>query len=405
MNQDRIRQRCQSMSVAEIVRALTFEQKQNSAQFRDIAHRELESRGVELSAFIDRITLALNDAPAEELSVDAAVARLDADLQLWDALLFTNCLGATLVAQKELRSWVLHAYEDEHYACSYLLADTAALKEILTLFLRLAPWQALAGKAHHLDDWKLLLESDVLETIANVAADLDSLSIPHTVQTPLFSRDDEGYLQILVPEEHLEAAVDAVDEAEESLEELYERAAALHESNDLKQELEVYEVLAEEDPENAAVFYNRANVLLELTRYDEAVDAFAEAVSLGMKSVERTTDPMAGAGGGLGGVFGLMAILFRKLTAPAREGGAAASGPRYPDFIDDAEMLLLQIEPRLPDHVKLLHCLAAIARVKNDAAAAATRYRRILELDPDDRIAYFNLGYLHSERGDVDESE
>ena len=72
---------------------------------------------------------------------------------------------------------------------------------------------------------------------------------------------------------------------------------------------------------------------------------------------------------------------------------------RYPDFLDDAELLLEQLEQQLPDHLKLLHCLGAIARMKNDIGGAQTRYRRILELDPDDQVAYFNLGYLHSERG------
>ena len=398
VNQDRIKQRCQSMTVADIVRALTVEQSDSSVQFRDVARGELESRGIDLSVFVDTVTVALNDGPAEELSVDRAIARVDADLQLWDALLFTNCLGDTVVAQKELRWWVLHAYENERYGHSYLLADTSVLQQVLNPFLRLTPWQALAGEAHHLDDWKLLLASDARETVESVAADLDRESIPHTVQTPLFSHDEDGYLQILVPKEHLEAASDLVEEADESLHELYDRAEGFAASGDLRQELAVYDLLVEEDPENAAVFYNRASVLLELTRFEDASEALAEAVSIGLKSVERATDPMAGQGGSLGGIFGLIGILFRKLTQPPRNQHAA-SAIRYPDYIDDAEMLLLQLEPRLPDHIVLLHCLGAIARLKNDSTAAQTRYRRILELDPDDQVAYFNLGYLHSERG------
>ncbi len=386
------------MEVAEIVRALTVELDDSSIQFRDAARRELEARGVDLSGFIDAVAVALNDEPAEDLSIDAAVFRLDTELQPWDALLFTNCLGDTLIAQKELRSWIVHAYENERYDRSYLITDTADLKQVLTPFMRLTHWQDLAGESHHLDDWKLLLASDARETIEMVAVDLDSVAIPYTVQTPLFSGDADGYLQILVPKEHLEAASDVVDEADDSLYELYDRAEASHASGDLRQELEVYDLLIEEDPENPAVFYNRANVLLEQARFDDAVEMLAEAVSIGLKSVEHSTDPIGRQSGGLGGIFGVVALLFRKITQSPRDR-AEEGALRYPDYIDDAEMLLQQLEQRLPDHIKLLHCLAAIARMKNNTEGAQVRYRRILELNPDDQVAYFNLGYLHSERG------
>ena len=399
LNQDRIKQRCQSMEVGEIVRALTLGQEDVSAQFRDAARRELESRGIKLSALIDTVTVAVNDGDAEQLSIDTAVSRLDADRQPWNALLFTSCVGDTLIAQSELRGrWILHAYEHERYRHSYQIDSTAGLKPLLEKFLKLTPWQTFAGEAHHLDNWKLLLASDVRETIEMVADDLDHARIPHTVQTPLFSGDTEGYLQILVPKERLDEASAVVDEADDSVYELYDRAEAAHASGDLHQELTVYDQLVDEDPENAAVFYNRANILMEITRYEEAAQMLAEAVSIGMKSVEQSTDPMDGQGGGLGGIFGVMAILFRKVTQPAPAQGQEST-VRYPDFLDDAELLLEQLEQQLPDHLKLLHCLGAIARMKNDTGGAQTRYRRILELDPDDQVAYFNLGYLHSERG------
>ena len=83
---------------------------------------------------------------------------------------------------------------------------------------------------------------------------------------------------------------------------------------------------------------------------------------------------------------------------PARTGKRSRTS-RYPDYIDDAEMVLADLETRLPDNTKLLHSIASIARLKNDVPTAEACYRRILEIDADDRIAYFNLGYLHSEKG------
>ena len=57
---------------------------------------------------------------------------------------------------------------------------------------------------------------------------------------------------------------------------------------------------------------------------------------------------------------------------------------------------------RVPDNLELLHGIAAVARLKNDIETAETRYRQILKIAPDDRVAYFNLGYLHSEKGGID---
>ncbi len=97
--------------------------------------------------------------------------------------------------------------------------------------------------------------------------------------------------------------------------------------------------------------------------------------------------------------MGMYALLLRKVTSAAREEETPAPRPRYPDHIDDADIFLQRLLERLPGNLKILHCLASIARLRNDAGSAAARYRRILEIDPDDQIAYFNLGYLHSERG------
>jgi len=94
--------------------------------------------------------------------------------------------------------------------------------------------------------------------------------------------------------------------------------------------------------------------------------------------------------------MGIFALLLRRTAAPPKEERPA---PRYPDFIDDAGMLLERLSGQLRKNTKVLHCLAAIARMKNDAKRAEAYWRRVLELDPDDKVAYFNLGYLHSEKG------
>ena len=393
MNQDRIRQRCESMSTGDLVRVLTLERSENSVRFRQIALQVLDSRAIKLENFIDQVTLRLNDGDGMRFDLATAIEHIDEELALWDCLVLTSSLGDALVVQREQAHWTVHIYESERYDRSFFVDSTAELREFASSFLRLEGGIDSVGPAYQLDNWEVVLETDSAELVANVTADLARADIPHTVQSPLFSGDDEGYLRVIVPPGDVDLAVEAIDESEDSLEELYDRAEELAASGDRRAELAVYDRLVLEAPENPAVFYNRGCLLLELRRFDESVDALCEAVAIGLKAVDKHLEVADGGGGG-GGLFGVVALLLR--AGSNREEKPTV---RYPDYIDDAEMVLADLETRLPDNTKLLHSLASIARLKNDVPTAEACYRRILEIDPDDRIAYFNLGYLHSEKG------
>jgi tetratricopeptide (TPR) repeat protein len=392
MNQDLLRQRCEAMATDELIRALTLEADENSDRFRQTALQALEARGIELDDFVEQITMQLNNSGAETLEVSAAVERIDESLPLWDVLVLTSSLGDALALQREPAHWTVHVYESEAYSSSFFVDSQAELRNFASSFLRLEGI-APAGPAYQLDNWEVVLESDSLELVEKATAELDRANILHTVQIPLFSGDEEGYLSVIVSPDDVDAANEAIDESAENLEDMYEQATKLFAGGDRMAELAFYDRLVVEAPENPAVFYNRGYLLLELRRFDESVDALCEAVAIGIKSTDKQLE-VADAGGG--GLFGLVALLLR-------QGGSSSKTEkpdiRYPDYVDDAEMILIDLETRLPDNTKLLHSLASIARLKNDIQAAEARYRRILEIDADDRIAYFNLGYLHSEKG------
>jgi len=394
MDQDPILERCEAMSEGALLRAVTVDRHQNSDRFRQVALGVLEERGLSLDQRLDRVRVRLDDGEESLGSVDAALFRLQDELALWQALVYTDCLGDVLVLQRESRGWTAHHYADEAYDQSYFVGASDRTRDMLALFLRLEDWSHLAGEGHRLDNWTAVAASDSTELIQKVAEDLDAADIPHTVQSAVFFAGGEDAMAVRVPPECVGEAHDLLDEAEESVEDLYEQAEEMGRLGNLARELEIYDLLVAEDPENPAVRYNRGNVLLELRQPEAAADGLIEAVALGMQLVK--PDLSAGGGRGLSGLSGVVGLLFRKLVTTPEPRAAA---PRYPDFIDDAEMLLDQLSAQLPTSTKVLHCLAAIARLKNDAAAAETRYRRILDLDPQDKVAYFNLGYLHSEQG------
>lgn len=394
MTQNPIAARLAAMSDVELVRSLTVERNQNSAQYWQLAQTELEGRGHTLQGLTDHATVRLDDGPTETVSVEQALERLDGEVPLWSSLVCASCLGEVLVLQHERRQWVIHHYAGDRYGHSYLFPGRAPVRDVLARFLKLEDWRPLAGHPQNLDNWETVAASETLDLIEVVTEDLDEAEVPHAVQTPLFAPGDEGDWAVRVPEEWLDEAHELLDEAEEELVDLYDEAMDLYERGDARRELEIYDLLKEEDPDNAAVHYNRGSLLLEQRRPEEAADALVEAVSLGLEQVKPDLD--LGGRGGLGGLMGIFALLMRRAAAPTQKERHL---PHYPDFIDDAEMLLERLSGQLRKSTKVLHCLAAIARMKNDTERAETYWRRVLELDPDDRVAYFNLGYLHSEKG------
>jgi len=394
VTQDLIATRLATMTDVELALSLTVERDQNSAQYWQLAQAELEGRGHTLEGFIDRVTVRLDDTPPETVSVEQALQCLDGEVPLWSSLVCANCLGEFLVLQRERRQWVVHHYTADQYGHSYLFPGRGPVREVLAPFLKLEDWRPLAGHPQNLDNWQTVAASETLDLIEVVTEDLDEAEVPHAVQTPLFTPGGEGDWAVRVPEEWLDEANEVIEEAEEELVDLHDKAMELYEIGDARRELEVYDLLKQEDPDNPAVHYNRGNLLLEQRRPEEAADALVEAVSLGLEQVKPSLDP--GGRGGIGGIMGIVSLLLRRAAAPPKE---EPRPPRYPDFIDDAEMLLERLSGQLPGNTKVFHCLAAIARMKNDAEAAERYWRRVLELDPDDEVAYFNLGYLHSEKG------
>ena len=391
MNQDLIRARCEAMTEQELVMALTKNRIENDAQFLEQAQRHFEERGTPLAEYIDRIHVRVGDSTQHLLSIQKSVTLLD-HTEPWQILSFLNCLDDSLIVQRESTKWCCHFYDSDNYRGSFFESDNKTISTILTAFLHLEPWMDMIDKIHQLDDWKLVfsVHSDDIDSISSLVRDLNDARITHTVKSPLFVKkeDDPGY-SILVPSQDIEAAYQVIEELEASVEDLYKKAETLAESGNLMSELEVYDLLKQTDPENFAVLYNRGQILRELGRNEEAANSLIEAASLGLQKTEPSVVPEQRSPQGLGSVTGLLAFAFGR---PNRQLA-------YPDYLIDCEILLEELLQRLGGNIDTFHCLASIANVRNNRGKAEEYYRRILEIDPDDQVAYFNLGYLHSEKG------
>ena len=380
---DRVIQQCAVMTDRELVRTLTTDRKNFQETFLVIAESELEKRALSIENFIDDVHLAQNDEDGESCTIDQALANVHSDIPLWSILTLTNCLEDSWVIQREFRQWLVHHYVEDGYSTSFFFDTTEQLKSTLRRFLSLESWTV--DVSHDLNTWKPIFQSRSPAFLNKIISELGD--ILHTVKTPLFSQDQKGQLVLLVHPECEKQAQEIAAENQAKIEQLYDRAEHLAETENPEQELRIYDILSELVPDNLAVHYNRGNVLIELDRLDEAVESLIEAIVLGLPEIGDKVDLKPRRGSGVAGsVNPLLSLMV--LSQENKES------LHYPDYIDDIEMLLQNIREQRPENTRILHGLAIIAEQKNDIAVAGQHYRDILAIDPQNKAAQTHLAYL-----------
>ena len=380
---DRVIQQCAVMTDRELVRTLTTDRKNFQETFLAIAESELEKRALSIENFIDDVHLAQNDEDGESCTIDQALANVHSDIPLWSILTLTNCLEDSWVIQREFRQWLVHHYVEDGYSTSFFFATTEQLKSTLRRFLSLESWTV--DVSHDLNTWKPIFQSRSPAFLNKIISELGD--ILHTVKTPLFSQDQKGQLVLLVHPECEKQAQEIVAENQAKIEQLYDRAEHLAETENPEQELRIYDILSELVPDNLAVHYNRGNILIELDRLDEAAESLIEAIVLGLPEIGDKVDLKPRRGSGVAGsVNPLLSLMVL-----SRENKESL---HYPDYIDDIEILLQNIREQRPENTRILHGLAIIAEQKNDIAVAGQHYRDMLAIDPQNKAAQTHLAYL-----------
>ena len=380
---EQVIQQCAVMTDRELVRTLTIDRENFQETFLVIAESEREKRALSIEAFIDDVHLSLNDAEGASCTIDQALAKVHSDISLWSIITLTNCMEDAWVIQREVSRWLVHHYVEEGYATSFFFDATEQLQSTLRRFLSLELWTVEVS--HDLNTWKPVFQSRSPAFLNKIILELGD--ILHTVKTPLFSQDQKGQLVLLVHPEFEKQAQEIVAENHTKIEQLYDRAEHLAETENAERELRIYDILSELVPDNLAVHYNRGNILLEQERLDEATESLIEAIVLGLPEIMDKVDLKPRRGGGVAGsVNPLLNLLVSSQTN---------NEPlRYPDYIDDVEILLQRIREQRPENTRILHGLAIIAEQKNDIAVACQHYRDMLAIDPQNKAAQIHLTYL-----------
>ena len=325
-----IREHCAALDDAGLVRALTVDRETNSAALIDEAGRELDRRGLTVEAVIDRVSVRLGRDRETTLSASEAAALVNDEVPRGAVAAFTDCLGETLIFQREAWGWVAHNYEGESYGLSYLVDDTEGARALLEAFLGLRDWRDQAGEGHHLDEWEIIVRSEEADDVRALADRLAEAGIPHILRGPPFTPEGDPTTSLLVPAERREEAMETTGTGRRSVRRLHRLARERDEAGDRNGELAVYDELAEVDAGNPAVHYNRGAVLLELGRTEEAAAAFLRCAGRGIERMEPSLSP---GGGGVGGGGGLGGAVARTMGRLAGSGGR----PHVPDYLVDAE--------------------------------------------------------------------
>lgn len=364
MYKDEITKQCELMSDRELVAALTIDKHEYSVNFQEAAQIELVKRDVRLSEYTNKVRFRINDK--EEIgTINEALAKLNQEFSLFDVLAFINCLDESLIFQKQSDFWIGHYFCMDKYEISFFSETSQNLEEILYLFLNLKDWNKKIDEEFRLTDWIVLESSESPDYVENVTNFLAELEIPSIVMNFNFTHYNpiggsyyiDESIKILVPQDFIDDAQEALDETEYKIDDLYVQASKLHQSGDVQKELSILTQLAKLVPNDETVHFNRGVILYELRRYKEAADSFIASLT--------------------------------------------NNNNNYLELFNDSLQYLEQIEKVLPDDVEVLHNLATFSRV-NEAENSVVEhyYRKILSIVPEDALAHLNLGYLYYEDSD-----
>ena len=389
MNQA-IVQECAALDDVALVRVLTVDKEQYGASYLDIAMREMEKRALILSDMMNQVQWAYNDGDAVDVTIEQALAHVDAECPIWSLQTIKNCIGDAWVIQKEHRRWLVHFYESDTYRFSFFYETLVELKATLKSFLLLDVWDV--SDSHELDHWKPIFQTRSPAFLTKIVADLDREDILHTVKTPLFTQDKKGHHILTVPQYHLKDGERLVAHAQEELAKLYDQAEQLAKRDEREMEQKVYDLLIQLVPDNPAVHYNRGQIWMEMGQVDEAVEALGEAIVLGLPEIPEKIKLNAKRGA-LSRMAGSVNPLMSLVVLTQQSGQAEEKTIEYPDYIDDCEMLLMRILEQHTHNIAVRHCLATIAELKNDVVTARKYYGEILEIDAQDEAAKANLAY------------
>jgi tetratricopeptide (TPR) repeat protein len=183
---------------------------------------------------------------------------------------------------------------------------------------------------------------------------LDEINIYYSLNTnnlARFSSFSNPY-SIVLPAEDIDEAQEVLIQLEDLKNDLHKKMELAEAEEDSDKQLEILTELESVTPEDSVLYYNKAQLLDEKGKYQEASDALIDSFNLDLAN--GTVDDIA-----------------------------------------DIENYLSEMLEKVESKTNILHCLASISGFRGEHENALKFYNDLIELDEKDPIAHLNLGHLY----------
>jgi len=362
MNNEGMYERCEEMSLKDLLRATTTDQDDFDPAFIEIAQSYLSRRWMEVQELQNTTIIQIHTDAAKNIDKESAVKTLEGPLDMWRSITFRNCLDDLMILQRERSGWTGHLVTHEEYGGTFRTGLNTA-QSLVAGFIELKYEVFETIPMFDISEMAILLETESHEYTTATTDRLETSGMDYIVQTKVLAhlfQDEESSAHglsfiVLVPASTFDKARMIIEEIEASIVTLHEEAERYSNEGNTPAELETYRKIVRMVPTDHIAAFNLGAALFESEQYEEAIEQFGKVL--------------------------LMA------------GTKAA---------DDVEEYCVEIISRIPDSLSALHVLADIERLRGNPEEAIAYIERILSIDKNDPIAHLNLGYLLYEESDDD---
>lgn len=349
---DQIIKPIELMDNDELISFLTVKKDHVVEEYREKIITELNNRGVKLEDILNVAEYKINNDSFLKIDSESAFDKISLLKNSLDVIYFKNYMADFLAVQKNNNGFVLHHHNINSGFSSFFVNEESTLKTSLKEFLFLGEW--LPEGTEITKHWETFIDSTSPSNIIKLAEILDSIKVPYSVNSPMLARFNSfnAPYSIVVPVESMGDAEEALRIQEDIISDLTEKLKIAQNENNNEKQLEILTELEALAPEDAGLFFTKAQLLDKKGDFKNASDAFIEAFNLGY-------------------------------------------GDDSAEFVVTLESYLLKVIDKVEDKTNILHCLASISSFKGDTENAFNYYNKLISENENDSIAHLNLGYLY----------
>jgi len=348
------------MTDDELISIITVKKENYNDDYRDKVLSELNNRGVKLDDILRIVKFKFNYNDFENIDIHEVFEKTALLKKPLDLIYFKNYMAEHFVVQKSSDVFVCHHHNPNLGFNSFFLEDEEELKTSLSEFLSLGNW--LPEETEIIKHWETFVESSSSDYILRLAKMLDEINLYYSLNTNnliRFSSFSNPY-SIVLPAEDIEEAQEVLIQLEDLKNDLHEKLELAETEEDADKQLEILTELESVTPDDSVLYYNKAQLLDEKGKYQDASDALIDSFNLDL-----------------------------------------ANGTV--EDIEDIENYLTEMLEKVESKINILHCLASISGFKGENENALKFYNDLIELNEKDPIAHLNLGHLYYSHFEDDE--